>query len=268
MSEEEGVTPPRADGSKRETGTCLQDNSKRMKSDKYCHFHRDRGHDTEEYHHLKNETKKLIQRGYLKEFVDQGKSKAQEPTAEVGCTAPHTRWEEAQHEDSESEITFNNQDLEGNLPANNDAIVITATMSNFWVKKILIDSESLADILFYKAYSQMGIDKVRLMLVNTPLTSFSGDIMEPLGEVMLPISLGSYPKRVTKFVKFLVIDSPSAYNVILGRPSLNLFQAVASTYHMKIKFPTPNGVGEERKARECYASTLKKPTTASNMKTK
>ncbi|KAL0366950.1 UNVERIFIED_CONTAM: hypothetical protein Sradi_3585100 [Sesamum radiatum] len=79
---------------------------------------------------------------------------------------------------------------------------------------------------------------------------------------MLPISLGSYPKRVTKMVKFLVVDAPSAYNVILGRPSLNSFQAIASTYHLKLKFPTPNGIGEEvgdrRQARECYANSLKK----------
>ncbi|KAL0313355.1 UNVERIFIED_CONTAM: hypothetical protein Sradi_5734800 [Sesamum radiatum] len=80
--------------------------------------------------------------------------------------------------------------------------------------------------------------------------------------MMLPISLGSYPKRVTKMVRFLVVDAPLQYNVILGRPSLNSFQAIASTYHLKLKFPTRNGVGEEvgdrRQARECYANSLKK----------
>ncbi|KAL0373904.1 UNVERIFIED_CONTAM: hypothetical protein Sradi_3306100 [Sesamum radiatum] len=63
-------------------------------------------------------------------------------------------------------------------------------------------------------------------------------------------------------VKFLVVNAPSAYNIILGRPSLNIFRAIASTYHMKLKFPTPDGVGEatgdERMARECYANTLKR----------
>ncbi|XP_073129365.1 uncharacterized protein [Henckelia pumila] len=57
-------------------------------------------------------------------------------------------------------------------------------------------------------------------------------------------------------VKFLVVKSSSAYNVILGRPSLNIFKAIGSTYHMKLKFPTPGGVGEaigdHRLARECY----------------
>ena len=50
--------------------TKMKDNPKRFKSDKYCHFHRDRGHMMEECHHLKNEIEKLIQRGHLKEYVN------------------------------------------------------------------------------------------------------------------------------------------------------------------------------------------------------
>ncbi|KAL0448645.1 UNVERIFIED_CONTAM: hypothetical protein Slati_1420900 [Sesamum latifolium] len=49
--------------------TKMKDNPKRLKSDKYCCFHRDRGHTMKECHHLKNEIEKLIQRGHLKEYV-------------------------------------------------------------------------------------------------------------------------------------------------------------------------------------------------------
>ncbi|KAK4406445.1 hypothetical protein Sango_0651000 [Sesamum angolense] len=100
------------------------------------------------------------------------------------------------------------------------------------------------------------------MKVNTPLTGFSGEMIEPLGEVMLPLSLGSLSKRSTKMVKFLVVKAPSAYNIILGRLSLNIFRAIASTFHMKLKFPTSVGVGEavgdELMARVCYVNTLKR----------
>ncbi|KAL0386547.1 UNVERIFIED_CONTAM: hypothetical protein Slati_4544900 [Sesamum latifolium] len=58
--------------------------------------------------------------------------------------------------------------------------------------------------------------------------------------------------------------------MIVGRPSVNMFQAVASTYHLKIKFSTPDGIGEEirdrKQARECYASTLKNPGDAPRVK--
>ncbi|KAL0312816.1 UNVERIFIED_CONTAM: hypothetical protein Sradi_5680900 [Sesamum radiatum] len=48
----------------------MRKNPKRMKSDKYCLFHKDRGHSREECLHLKDEIEKLIRRGYLKEYVD------------------------------------------------------------------------------------------------------------------------------------------------------------------------------------------------------
>ncbi|KAL0333096.1 UNVERIFIED_CONTAM: hypothetical protein Scaly_2211100 [Sesamum calycinum] len=87
-------------------------------------------------------------------------------------------------------------------------------------------------------------------------------MIEPLGEVMLLLSLGSLPKRSTKMVKFLVVKAPSAYNIILGRSSLNLFRAIASTFHMKLKFPTSIGIGEavgdKLMARVCYVITLKR----------
>ncbi|KAL0387506.1 UNVERIFIED_CONTAM: hypothetical protein Sradi_2632400 [Sesamum radiatum] len=97
---------------------------------------------------------------------------------------------------------------------NNDTLVISATLSNFLVKKVLVDSESSSDIIFYDAYVQLGIDNAQVPKVNTPLTSFSGEMIEPLGEVMLSLSLGFLPRRSTKMVKFLVVKALSAYNII------------------------------------------------------
>ena len=58
-----------------------------------------------------------------------------------------------------------------------------------------------------------------------------------------------------------MVDCPSAYNIILGRTALNAFQAITSTYHLAIKFPTDLGVGtvrgEQTVARECYVASLK-----------
>ncbi|KAL0426322.1 UNVERIFIED_CONTAM: hypothetical protein Slati_2807000 [Sesamum latifolium] len=52
----------------------MKDNPKRLKSDKYCRFHKDRGHNIEDCYHLKNEIEKLIQRGYLREYVESNPS--------------------------------------------------------------------------------------------------------------------------------------------------------------------------------------------------
>ena len=59
---------------------------------------------------------------------------------------------------------------------------------------------------------------------------------------------------------FLVVDYPSSYNVIIGRPKFNRWKAATSTYCLKVKFPTDNGVDEVRGdqilARECYQAVL------------
>ncbi|KAK4393919.1 hypothetical protein Sango_1862700 [Sesamum angolense] len=105
---------------------------------------------------------------------------------------------------------------------NNDALVISATLANFLVRKVPVDSGSSADIMFYDAYVQLGIGNAQLRKVNTPLTGFSGEMMNHWGKCVAVVLFS--PKRSTKMVKFLVVKAPSAYNIILGRPSLNLFQ--------------------------------------------
>ena len=65
---------------------------------------------------------------------------------------------------------------------------------------------------------------------------------------------------MTRQLEFLVVDCPSTYNVIIGRPTLNKWKAVKSTYCLNVKFPTDNGVGEVKgdqvMARECYQAVL------------
>ena len=63
------------------------------------------------------------------------------------------------------------------------------------------------------------------------------------------------------------MDAPSAYNILLGRPSLNVVRAIPSAYHMVIKFPTTNGIGmvrgNQRIARECYSASTKQKAVGS-----
>ena len=69
------------------------------------------------------------------------------------------------------------------------------------------------------------------------------------------------PCQATTTVRFLIVDAPFSYNVLLGRPSLNAIKSISSTYHMVIKFPTINGVGmvrgDQRVARQCYSASMK-----------
>ena len=61
-------------------------------------------------------------------------------------------------------------------------------------------------------------------------------------------------------MNFFVVDCLSSYNAIIGRPTLNSWKAVTSTYHLSVKFPTECGVGQvqgdQLTVRECYLAML------------
>ena len=91
--------------------------------------------------------------------------------------------------------------------------------------------------------------------------------MLPLGSIQLVLTLRDPPCQATTTVRFLKVDAPSAYNILLGIPSLNAIRTIPSAYHMIIKFPTANGVGmvrgDQRVARECYLASMKQKAVGS-----
>ena len=82
--------------------------------------------------------------------------------------------------------------------------------------------------------------------IKTPLYGFGEERVYAEGAIQLPITFGLYPMQVTQIVDFLLVDQPSAYNAIIGRPTLNALRTVVSTYHLAVKFPVGNLVGEVR----------------------
>ena len=77
------------------------------------------------------------------------------------------------------------------------------------------------------------------------------------GSIRLAVKAGT----VTNITEFLVVDRPASYNVIMGTPWLNTMRAIPSTYHLCLKFPTPNGVeiiwGNPRVSQVCFTAELK-----------
>ena len=89
---------------------------------------------------------------------------------------------------------------------------------------------------------RLGRDQLRPM--NSPLVGFGGMKVQPIGTITLPVVVGAYPQHVTKNMNFLMADCSSFYNAIIGRPTLNSWKAVMSTYHLSVKFPMKYGVGQ------------------------
>ncbi|XP_011101731.1 uncharacterized protein LOC105179796 [Sesamum indicum] len=163
--------------------------------------------------------------------------------------------------EEEEAISFDSSDKPEESGDMNDPMFIRLDITNFTVHKVWVDSGSSADIIFKSVVDKIGLENARLEPVKTPLVSFGGSEVASLGTIELPVSMGDEPKRKTLMVKFLVVDTSFAYNVILGRPRLNSFRAVISTYHMKMKFPIEYGIGEvscdRKEAKKCYKLSLK-----------
>ena len=51
--------------------------------------------------------------------------------------------------------------------------------------------------------------------------------------------------------RFLIVDAPSAYNMLLGRPSLNAIKAIGGVGMVR---------GDQRVVRECYSASMKQKT--------
>ena len=272
-----------------------------MKSDpatrentKYCEFHRDYEHRTDNCIQLKREIEYLIQRGYLRRFIspgnqaqNQAQSQAQNQN-QASTQQPPPRQTTTQHQQPLGEIhvisggfagggesssarnahlrsirlaemgeiqavsklprldttiTFFDSDLEGCQHPHDDPLVVRTIVTNTTVHRVLIDNGSSADIIFTSAFDKMGIGREKLEPVNTHLRGFSGEKVLPLGSIQLVLTLGEPPRQATTTARFLIVDAPSAYNMLLCRPSLNAIKAIPSAYHMIIKFPTIHGVG-------------------------
>ncbi|KAL0294714.1 UNVERIFIED_CONTAM: hypothetical protein Sangu_3212600 [Sesamum angustifolium] len=130
-------------------------------------------------------------------------------------------------------------------------------LANYEVGRIFIDSRSSVDMLFDEAYYEMQLGDTLQQRVNTSLYGFAGEVVHPRGMISLPLTLGT--RTLRKTFMFLVVDVPSAYNVILGRLTLNAFQVVISTYDLKIKFLTFGGVGEVQGDPSNHESVMLKP---------
>ena len=157
-------------------------------------------------------------------------------------------------------VGFSEEDARRLHHPHDDALVISVRVGDYNVHRMMVDNGSSADILYYPAFQQMGINRARLTPTNAPLVGFGGTRVLPLGAIILSVIVGDYLQQITHDVTFLVVDYSSAYNGILGRATLNLWKAATSTYHLMIKFPTEYGIrelrGDQVAARECYIAML------------
>jgi len=94
------------------------------------------------------------------------------------------------------------------------------------------------------------------------LYGFAGDEVEVREYIELRTTFTDDTSSRTASIRYLVVNGPSTYNILLGRPALNRLGAVPSTRHMKMKLPSLKGAvitikSDQREAKKCNENNLK-----------
>ncbi|XP_022899234.1 uncharacterized protein LOC111412528 [Olea europaea var. sylvestris] len=175
---------------------------------KYCEFYQDHGHITEDCQALQREIEAPIKRGLLRNYIGIA-SGGDTNIGRKQYARQHAHTSKESHDKLE-DIIFGARYLEGVSYFHDDALVVSAIVANFKVKRIL---------------------------------GFGGGVIIPEGIVELSLTLGSGNAQVIEITSVQVVNTPMAYNIILVRPLLSKIQAIVSTFHLAMKFPTSHGIG-------------------------
>ncbi|KAG7532516.1 Aspartic peptidase domain superfamily [Arabidopsis thaliana x Arabidopsis arenosa] len=154
-------------------------------------------------------------------------------------------------------IMFEESETNGLDRPHNDPLVITLAIGDHDVSRVLIDTGSTINVILCETLRQLNISMSQVNQTPRPVLGFSGETLMTLGTIQMPVQASG----ITKIVDFSVTDRPTIYNAIMGTPWLNLMRVVASTYHLCLKFSTPNGVktiwGSQKNSRMCFMAAYK-----------
>ncbi|GJV09987.1 reverse transcriptase domain-containing protein [Tanacetum coccineum] len=195
-------------------------------SNKFCDFHNDKGHSTDECMQLKKQIEELVRAGKLSHLIkeikqgrDQPKVGKKEVPAKDKSMAIYmiqpwhrmTRQKVTQSFERVSKITFPSLTTSSGTEG---PFVIEAEISGHMIHRMYVDGGSQ-----------------QKCSTNTASTGNQ----EPNGS-------GDAIHSTKSWMNFMIVRSLSPYNGIIGRPGIREIQAVPSTAHIMLKFPVDGGI--------------------------
>jgi hypothetical protein len=120
-------------------------------------------------------------------------------------------------------------------------MVISCVIKGFLVHNVLVDTGSATDIIFAKAFRQMQEPDDKIHDATHPLCGFRGRQIVALGKITMPVTFGYIHSTRTEQVVFDIIDMEYPYNAIIGRGTLNAFEAILHPAYLCMKIPLEQG---------------------------
>nr|GEV15145.1 reverse transcriptase domain-containing protein [Tanacetum cinerariifolium] len=224
-------------------------------SNKFCDFHNDKGHSTNECMQLKKQIEELVRAGKLSHLIkeikqgrDQSKIGKKEAPAKdkpieiymIQSWQRMTRQKVTQSCERVREITFpslaTSSGTEGPL-------VIEAEIGGHMIHRMYVDGGSSTEVLYEHCFNRLWSEvKNQMVPTTTSLTGFSGETIWPLRQIRLLVTIGDADHSTRPWMNFMIVRSLSPYNGIIGRHGIKEIQEVSSTAHGMLKFPADGGI--------------------------
>jgi hypothetical protein len=116
-------------------------------------------------------------------------------------------------------------------------MVISCVIKGFLVHNVLVDTGSAVDIIFAKAFRQMQEPEDKIHDATHPLCGLGGRQIVALGKITMSFTFGYIHNTRTEQVVFDIVDMEYPYNAIIGRGTLNAFEAILHPAYLCMKIP-------------------------------
>jgi len=114
------------------------------------------------------------------------------------------------------DIFFTKVDLRDVVPHDNDPMVISVVIAGRKVHRVLVDQGSSADVMFSTTFNKLQLSPNQLWPYTGCLYGFVGDQVEVRGHLELRTTFTDGVASRTENIRYLVVNDPSAYNILLG----------------------------------------------------
>ena len=120
------------------------------------------------------------------------------------------------------------------------ALILPAVIAFFYVSRVFIDGGSSLNLMYADTLRKMNISLANLKPTDT---RFHGITLEkpsyPLGKINLDVQFGTRENYRIERLEFEVVDFPSQYHALLGRPAYARFMAVPHYTYLLWRMPGP-----------------------------
>ncbi|GKA27800.1 reverse transcriptase domain-containing protein [Tanacetum coccineum] len=199
---------------------------------KYCEFHVDTGHSTDECMQLRKQIDEMIKSGKLSQLIKELKVAKQRVTQSFS---------------PETTISFPSL---GEEDRTEGPMIIEAEIGGHFVHRIYVDGGASSEVLYEHCFVRLRPEvRSQMIPATTSLIGFSGETIWPIGQISLLVKIGDEDHSTSAWMNFMVIRSPSQHNGIIGRTGIRKIRAVPSTAHGMLKFPVKGGTVTIRSSR-------------------